>query len=99
MIEHFYFYSTVDIQEIVEVYSILWPFSPFAVKLIISLVNAVFLYSLQSQFLGTKWFLTGVALQVKLGGTYWDETGCSVDTRNPFQTWVKPVLVCSVNKP
>ena len=33
---------------------------------------------------------------MKLGGTYWDETGCSVDAWNLFQTRVKPILVCSV---
>ena len=30
--------------------------------------------------------------------TRWDETGCSVDTWNPFQTWVEPVLLCSVDR-
>ena len=33
---------------------------------------------------------------MKPGGTCWDETGCSVDTWNPFQTQLKPVLLCSV---
>ena len=28
----------------------------------------------------------------------WDETGCSVDVWNLFQTQVKPVLVCSVDR-
>ena len=35
---------------------------------------------------------------MKLGGTHWDESGCSVDIWKPFQTWVKQVLVCSVNR-
>ena len=30
-------------QDIVEAYSILWPFSPFSIELIMPLVNAVFL--------------------------------------------------------
>ena len=34
---------------------------------------------------------------MKLSGTHWDETECSMDTWNLFQTRVKPVLVCSVN--
>ena len=36
---------------------------------------------------------------MKPGGTCWDETGCSADVWNPFQTQVKPVLVCSVDRP
>ena len=30
------------------------------------------------------------------GVTRWDETGCSMDVWNLFQTWVKPVILCSV---
>ena len=33
---------------------------------------------------------------MKLGGTRWDETGCSVDAWNTYQTRVKLVLECSV---
>ena len=33
---------------------------------------------------------------MKPGGTRWDETGCSMDIWNPFQTRVKLVLLCSV---
>ena len=32
------------------------------------------------------------------GGTHWDETRGSVNAWNPFQTRVKPVLVCSVDR-
>ena len=35
---------------------------------------------------------------MKPGGTPWDKTECSVDAWNPFQTRVKPVLVCSVDR-
>ena len=35
---------------------------------------------------------------MKLVGTCWDETLCSVDVWNPFQTRLKPVLVCSVDR-
>ena len=31
-------------------------------------------------------------------GTLWDETGCSVETWNPFWARVKPVLLCSVGR-
>ena len=35
---------------------------------------------------------------MKPGGIRWDETGCSVDTWKLFQTRVKLVLVCSVDR-
>ena len=35
---------------------------------------------------------------MELGKTGWDETGCSVDAWNPFQTRVKLVLLCSVDR-
>ena len=35
---------------------------------------------------------------MKPGGTRWDETGYSVDAWNPFQTRLKLVLLCSVDR-
>ena len=39
-----------------------------------------------------------IRFQVKLSITHWNEIGCSVDTWNPFQARVKPVLLCSVDR-
>ena len=33
------------------------------------------------------------------GSTRWDENGSNVEAWNPFQTQVKPALVCSVDRP
>ena len=45
-------------------------------------------------------FLEPTLLKVsgEQGGTHWDETWCSVNMWNPFQTQVKPVLLCSVDR-
>ena len=43
--------------------------------------------------------LEALALLKVSGETHWDETGCSVDEWNPFQTRMKLVLVLSVDRP